>query len=62
MLENEETNEILTLYRKDDPMYPLYYLARYPKGEEHWKEDGENKIKEDNGSESEEKKIINFEL
>jgi hypothetical protein len=38
--ENVRTNEILASYRKQD----YYYLARYPKEEENWKEEGENKI------------------
>jgi len=50
-LENARTNEVLTLYNKNRPygsgvIYLQYYIARYPKGEENWKEEGENKIRE----------------
>jgi len=47
ILENEQTDELLTLYRKYQ-QNTIFYLARYPKGEEKWKEIGEKKCQPNN--------------
>jgi hypothetical protein len=40
-IENEKTGEILELYENSKGQC---FLARFPKGEDHWKEVGEKKI------------------